>query len=206
MKSSFFAVAVCLMAWPSTGNAAFKTCEDAWNYGSNTGNIFAGTFYNTLACDVAEREESESVLARNISKFVARGADTDAHLLCLYSGLYSGLLQRASVEYAKCYTSTFSCLPRATVGQYAVAVLAALYDSVARPRWLTPRDVRENLDLGDVVLAGDPLCRSCDGCEEAIREFLKGQDPDDPDDDYAVREDLVAQLIELTCVCAEAQE
>jgi hypothetical protein len=203
MRASFIAVAFCLIAWPSAGQAAFKTCQDAWNYGSNAGKLYAGITYNTLACGnnarEVTREEAELGLAHTMSGFSARDAETDAHLLCMYSGLYTGLLQRASVEYEECPTRGFACLRQVTVGQYAVAVLAALYDALALPVLLTPQDVADNLALLDVELLGDPVCGRCDGCEAAIWEFIEANELD-------VDEGLVEQLVVSTCVCSDLND
>jgi hypothetical protein len=175
---------------------AFPSCQDAWNYGWNIANVYASSTYNRLACDAGDREEAEMTLARTFSEYVVAGLDTDAHLVCMYSGLYTGLLERVSIEYKKCYTTAFRCLPWVTVGRYAVAVLAALYDTMANPILLTPEDVMDNFALANVDLAGDQICSACDddACEVAIGGFLE-------ENGLEVADDLVAQLVESNCVC-----
>jgi hypothetical protein len=197
MKGLLVAAACCVLAWPSTSQA-FPTCQDAWNYGWNTANIYTGAFYNRLACDADEQESAEIALARTFSRYVATNLDTDAHLLCMYSGIYHGLLGRASVEYAKCYTKAFQCLSRVTIGRYAIAVLAALFDSLASPSYLDPRDVTNNFALSGVEIEGDPVCPICDfyACEGTILDFLANNS-------LEVDEDLVDELVQSNCVCAE---
>jgi hypothetical protein len=116
----------------------------------------------------------------------------------MYSGLYAGLLQRASVEYEKCNTFSFRCLRLETVGQYAAAVLAALYEAVTFKSLLTPEIIEENFALVDVPLDGDPVCCMCDpdnyvACESAIWGFLEEYE-------LEVDEDLVTQLVASNCV------
>jgi hypothetical protein len=197
MKVLLSAVACCAMVWPSVGQAgAFRTCQAAWNYGWNTGNVYAGSVYNRLACNSADREDTELTLARTMSNYVAASLDRDEHLLCMYSGLYTGLLERASTEYKKCYTTAFRCLRRVTIGQYAIAVLAALYNSVAYPYLLTPQDVSVNFAISSVELSGDSVCGTCDdeACEAAVQDFLEANG-------LEVDNDLVAQLVESNCAC-----
>jgi hypothetical protein len=197
MRGFLLAGVCCVMAWPSVSQA-FPTCDDAWNYGWNTANIYSGAIYNRLACNPDARESTEIALARTMSRYVATNLDTDAHLVCMYSGLYHGLLGRASIEYAKCYTEAFQCLSLVTIGRYATAVLAALFDSLAYPSYLGTWDVRKNLSLSSVELTGDSVCSTCNlaACEDTIFGFLE-------DNSLDVDADLVAQLVNSNCVCAE---
>lgn len=195
MKWLFSAAAFVVLAWPSVGQA-FATCQDAWNYGWNTGQIYSGLTYKRLDCDVASREDYEATLATTVSDFVASGIDTDTHLICLYAGMYNGLLSRASTEYDNCAATAYDCIGRATVGRNAASAVAALYRSLKYTFRLTAVTVADNFALADVRLGGAQVCDACDfeKCEAAIADFFV-------DSEIAVDQDVVDELVDSNCSC-----
>jgi hypothetical protein len=182
---------VGVAAIPATSMAAFKTCQDASNYGWNTAQLFAGQTFKRIDCDAASLDKAITSLANSTTRLVFSTTDTDVEKRCLFTGYYSGLLQRTSLEFDKCHgTGAFGCVSAFVTASYAAATFVAAFKSLGDPGDLDPGTIDAMLPTTS-ALADSPVgfCALAPAdraaCSDTVRSFIARELSYAPDADVA---------------------
>lgn len=165
MSRCLLALVVVTAGVPDTAFGAFKTCNDARQYGWNSSQMYVGQALKKLACVPQGLDRTIDALAVATQKQVLPTQDSDEEKQCFFVGYYSGLLQRTSVEFSKC--TTFSCIDWTIVARYAASTFIAMFKSLNDIQSLDAATIKSILSPQDklpdppVVLCNEINFTSC---------------------------------------------
>jgi len=158
-RLTLLAAAALWFLSPSRGLAAFVSCEDAHNYGENTGSFYVAQTFARMDCDQALLDTIHNAISRMISSQVIETSDSNQEKLCFYTGLWDGLVAQLSSEYEACGAyGWLSCVDRADLASHAGAMLRAMSGAFDDDAVLNHGNVRWVYAIEDSLLSGVPLC------------------------------------------------
>jgi len=157
---------------PGRGQAAFPTCQDAMNYGINTSRLYVGQAFATIHCDATRLDAANGALAKLLAKFIFASSDSDAEKLCLFRGVWTGLVAAVADQYKACGTEPpFACVDEDELAVFAGATLHAISRSLADPASFDAAAVPQVFET-ESSATGAPLCspqETLEWCELTIR-------------------------------------
>jgi hypothetical protein len=165
-----------LVAAPAVSWGAFRTCQDAWNYGRNTSELYAGQVFKRISCDPSQLDNAQHTLAEIGASEVLATQDSDAKKECFYDGYLSGLLERVSTEFGQCTDSAFQCVGQLAVAEYAAYLYVGMFQALSDPQALTKGTLSSIYDTSaKLSVAGVGECGAVSpDCSNTISSIIHG--------------------------------
>jgi hypothetical protein len=134
----------------------FDTCEDAFNFGSNSAKMWVSAAMNRASCNGLQVATAEAQLAKTLKKQKIPAHNSEEHKVCFYQGLYAGYVDQLGVERASCGQG----LPIVSVARAALSVFGAMVKGL---------DSVENSEIDQVFDGGfDTEGQDGDACASFI--------------------------------------
>jgi hypothetical protein len=184
-------LACALMVWlHAEGASALAGCAAARTYGANTSGFFVSAVFARVARGEVTVADAHRSLDRMLASYVLRGNASDDERLCLYEGMWRGLVNQLAVAYARV---GLSCLERTTLASHARALLGSVLSALEDPSRLDVASAIEVFGYQGEGSSGGPPCEPApvEVCVEVLQSAL----PRPPDD-------VVEQVAALVCAAA----
>jgi hypothetical protein len=147
------------LALPCPGRAAFFSCEDAHNYGENSGRLFVSQSFSRADCDEVLIDTVQNALTRMLATQVLQTSDSDQEKLCFFEGLWDGVVGQTSEEYQACGGSDeFACVQRGALAAHAGGLLRAVSGTFSDDELLGAEAMTFIYGIEASLLSGAPLC------------------------------------------------